>query len=220
MMLRTKDRLTRIAVTRLAAGGDGAQRSFDQAREVIVFGSMAVGLERPGSDIDILCIGALDFKLKTNSLDLIGIPAAATTHSPWLQSELASHVKEYGTWVKGSPQWGTGVSIGQKAIDEKRLRIRAFMKSLPDSWLKLDEVFRVKYSVKLRRETQRLLLLERGVPVPATRILDSSWNSISIFPHEVQDRLGQLASRSSDSFLVDLFGRIDSHFDSHEGTGI
>jgi Nucleotidyltransferase domain len=218
-MLRTKDGLNRIAVTRLAASGRHAQGCFDQACEVVVFGSMAVGLERPDSDIDILCIGALDFKLKTSSLDLIAIPLARTKDSPWLESELASHVKEYGTWLKGSPQWGTEVCIGQRAIDEKRRRICAFMKSLRDSWLKLDEVFRVKYSVKLRRETQRLLLLERGAPVPATRILDSSWSSISKFPYEVHDRLSRLASRSSNSVLKDLFGRIDSHFDSHANHG-
>src|ERR1035438_4380709 len=92
-MLRTKDGLTGIAVTRLVASGHHAQRCFDQACEVVVFGSMAVGLERPDSDIDILCIGALDFKLKTNRLDLIAIPVAATRHSPWLESELASDRK-------------------------------------------------------------------------------------------------------------------------------
>ena len=70
-MLRTREGLTRIALTRLAASGLQAQRCFAQASEVVVFGSMAVGLERPDSDIDILCIGAFDFKVKTNSLDLI-----------------------------------------------------------------------------------------------------------------------------------------------------
>src|ERR1700722_1409482 len=216
MILKTKEALTRIAVARLAASGHHAQRCLDQACEVVIFGSMAVGLERPDSDIDILCIGAFDFKLKTDRLDLIATPIAATRHSHWLESELASHVIEYGTWLKGSPQWGAEVCIGQKAINEKVRRIEAFMKSLPDAWLNLDEVFRVKYSVKLRRETQRLLLLERGAPVPATWILDNSWSSISKFPYEVHDRLGRLASHSSNNFVKDLFGRIDSHFELHE----
>lgn len=185
-----------------------------------VFGSRAVGLERPDSDIDILCIGAFDFKLKTDSLDLIVTPVAATRRSPWLESELASHILEYGTWLKGSSRWGAQVCIGQGAIDEKRRRIGAFMKSLPDSWLKLDEVFRVKYSVKLRRETQRLLLLERGAPVPATWILDNSWSGISKFPYEVQDRLRWLASSSSNGFVKDLVERIDSHFELHKSAGI
>jgi hypothetical protein len=218
-MLRNREGLTRIALARLAASGQSAQGCFDQACQVVVFGSMAVGLERPDSDIDILCIGAFDFKLKTDSLDLIAVPVAVTRHSLWLEGELASHIMEYGTWLKGSPHWVAKVRIGQRTIDEKCRRIRAFMMSLSDSWVKLDEVFRVKYSVKLRRETQRLLLLERGTPVPATRILDNSWSSISKSPYEVHDRLSRLTCRSSNSLIKDLFGRIDRHFESHENAG-
>jgi hypothetical protein len=180
MMVKTREQLYRIAITRLDASGDRAKRLVDSALEVVVFGSMAAGLERPDSDIDILCIGgALDFKVKTDSLDLIVVPVTATHSSLWLGSELASHIMEYGTWLKGSPHWRARVHIGQKSIDEKRRRIGAFMKSIPSSWLRLDDVFRAKYSIKLRRETQRLLLLERGAPVPPTRILDDAWCSIS-----------------------------------------
>jgi len=86
------------------------------------------------------------------------------------------------------------------------------MRSLPDSWLKLEECFRVKYSVKLRRETQRLVLLERGVPIPPTGILDNSWDAISPFPDEVHDRLLKFASSDrNSSFVHDLLARIDAH---------
>src|SRR5271170_5656126 len=125
-MLRTRTSLTEVAIARLGANGCAAQWCFDEAREVVVFGSMSIGLETPDSDIDILCVGGSNFRLKTESLDLIAAPLAATRRSLWLQSELASHIVEYGTWIKGSPVWSSEVRIGQKAIDEKRRRVAAF----------------------------------------------------------------------------------------------
>jgi predicted nucleotidyltransferase len=212
-MLRNRERLTQIAMERLAASGHRAQQCFSEASEIVIFGSMSVGLERLASDIDLLCIGRRDFTLKTHSLDLIALKVETTTSAGWLESELASHIAEYGTWLKGSPEWCSEVQIGQNAISEKRRRIAAFMKALPNSWSGLDEVFRVKYSVKLRRETQRLLLLEKGVSVPPTRVLDDCWSGISRSPCEVHDRLSRLASCPSNNFIQDLFGRIDAHFE-------
>lgn len=211
-MPKTKQFLADILVRRLKTGGARAQRCFSEASEVVAFGSMSVGLDRPDSDFDVLCIGRYFYKLKNNVLDLIGVPTAETRTESWLQSELASHVAEYGTWIKGVPQWTEHARIGPKAIGQKRRRISAFMRSLPNSWPKLEECFRAKYSVKLRRETQRLILLEQGVPVPPTRILDHSWASLSRSPHEVCDRLRQFASEPHGIFIDDLLARVDAHF--------
>ena len=43
-------------------------------QEVIVFGSMSGGLDRPDSDMDVLCVGGGDHKLKKSGLDLIIVP--------------------------------------------------------------------------------------------------------------------------------------------------
>ena len=214
-MLRTRESLAEVLGQRLMISGPRAQHCFDEASEVIVFGSMSAGLDRPDSDIDVLCIGGCDYKLKTGKLDLIVVPLEATKSRAWLQSELATHVGEYGTWIKGAPSWKADVRIGPRVLHEKRRRVTAFMRSLQSSWFKLEECFRAKYSVKLRRETQRLILLEQRIPVPPTRILDCYWASVSKSPNQVCDRLRQFASDAHGSFIEDLLARVDAHFQAN-----
>jgi predicted nucleotidyltransferase len=211
-MLRTKEALTDILTNRLEKAGPRARCFFDGASEVIVFGSMSIGLDRADSDMDILLIGDCDYKLKTDTLDLIVVPTRITKRSVWLQSELASHVAKYGIWIKGQSGWKSGARIGSRTIQAKRRRVAAFMRYLPDSWLKLEECFRKKYAVKLRRETQRLILLEQGVPVPPTGILDRTWPSISQSPHDVCDRLRQFADDAHHACTDDLLARVDADF--------
>jgi hypothetical protein len=201
--------LTQLAFERLKATPIGL-RCFEESREIVVFGSRSFGLERADSDIDILCIGELDFRLKTTRLDLIAMPVKAITNMRWLGSELASHIVEYGTWIKGTCRWRSDVHLGNAAVENKRRRIAAFMRALPDAWITLDECFRRKYATKLRRETQRLLLMERGTPIPPTKILDSFWDSFSRSPFEVRDRLNLFTCSRNRSFTEDLFARIDA----------
>lgn len=212
-MPQTKEFLTEVLTRRLGTSGLRAQDCFNHASEVIVFGSMSAGLHRSDSDMDVLCIGESDFKLKTDSLDLIVIPRRVTRSRAWLEGELASHVAEYGTWIKGSSEWKCSVRVGPQAVEAKRRRVAAFMRYLPDSWSRLEECFRVKYSIKLRREAQRLILLERGVSVPPTRILDCSWADISKSPDDVSDRLRRFASDTHVSFVDDLTERISTHLE-------
>ena len=206
-MLKSEQSLAEILSERLRRASPQAKRCITEAAEIIVFGSMSVGLERPDSDLDVLCVCGLEYKQKTNGLDLIAIPKSYTRSSSWLQSELATHVSEYGRWIEGSAEWRARTHVGTAAITEKRRRIAAFMKSLPISWSRLEETFRVKYSIKLRRETQRLILLEKGVSVPATRILDYHWSDISSSPNEVCDHLRQLSLHIHGGFTQDLLTR-------------
>lgn len=206
----------RIATQRVAAAGASAQSYFDEASEIVVFGSMSAGLDGPGSDIDILCFGLHAYKLKTHLLDLIGVPQELAKSPAWLQSELAAHIAEYGIPLKGGSKWTNFARIGQSAIDMKSRRVATFLKSLPNAWLKLNENFRVKYAVKLRRETQRLILLERGTPVPPTKILDNSWESISKSRYEVEDRLLRMSLDQQSVFIRDLLRRIEAHFDAND----
>lgn len=211
-MLRTKDCLTQIILGRISAIGRAPQSYFDEASEVIVFGSMAVGLDRADSDVDVMCFGGPESKLKTDLLDLIVFPQRATRSPAWLRSELAFHVRHYGVWIKGTPDWIDRAQIGQQAIGEKRRRVEAFMRHLPDSWSRLDEGFRIKYSIKVRREAQRLLLLSRRVPVPPTRMLDTCWGDFSASQHELHELLHGLASHGQGEFSRQFLAYVDANF--------
>jgi hypothetical protein len=203
-------------IERLTATGLDSTTIFDEASEVIIFGSTAAGVSRPDSDIDVLCIGKSRYKIKRPFLDLIGVSVRETSSEDWLQGELASHVVQYGTWLKGSPQWLHAVRIGRSVVTQKRRRIRTFMRFLPPAWPRLERSFREKYSTKLRRETQRLILLEQRLPVPPTKILDYSWTTtLTRFPNDVVDRLRQLALEPHSDFMDDLLDRINAHFMGH-----
>lgn len=210
-MWRTKSCLTETILGRINAVGRAAQGYLDEASEVVVFGSMAAGLDRPDSDIDVICVGGTESKLKTDLLDLIVFPRAAIKSPGWLQSELAVHVRHYGVWIKGSPDWLDRAQIGEQAIREKRRRVEAFMRHLPDSWSRLDEAFRAKYSIKIRREAQRLLLLSRRVPVPPTRMLDTSWSDFSTSPHELPELLHEISRQSGSQFSRQFLAHVDAN---------
>src|SRR5438105_1245645 len=124
-MRPTKKYLKDLLIERLTAIGLDSTRLFDETSEIIVFGSMAVGIPRPDSDIDVLCIGEANYKLKRPLLDLIGISVNETTNEHWLHGELASHIAKYGVWLKGSPQWIQAVAIGASVAAQKRRRSRA-----------------------------------------------------------------------------------------------
>jgi predicted nucleotidyltransferase len=203
--------LIETVTSRIREAGPLAKRCFDAATEVVVFGSTAVGIERPDSDLDLLLVGCNPSKEKTDVLDLIAIPTSAVT-GEWVESELASHVARYGVWVKGTSSWSSKACIGPKAVAEKRCRVLRYLTHLENAWFNLDECFRLKYSIKIRRESQRLLLLERAVPVPPTRILDESWDSLSTGRNEVKDCIRHLARAPSRPFMRDLTARIDMHF--------
>jgi len=127
----------------------------------------------------------------------------------WRLSELASHIKHYGVWIQGTPDWLDDVQIGQDAIREKRRRVEAYMRYLPESWSKLDEAFRKKYSIKVRREAQRLLLLNRNVPIPPTRMLGAGWAEFSSAPSELDELLVSLSSRNRAWFSREFLARVD-----------
>ena len=143
--------------------------------QIAVFGSTSVGLETVSSDLDVFCVGQTACGFKSRSLDVVWVSEDALGFPAWKQSELASHISCYGIWLKGTPEWIEGIQIGQPAIEKKRRRIQAFLTHLPKAWQDLEMCFKEKYSVKVRREVQRLLLLEQAVPVPPTVVLDRAW---------------------------------------------
>jgi len=189
------------------------------ADEIVVFGSMAAGLNRPDSDVDVLCFGERESKLKSRSLDLIVLPRKSVSDPAWLQSELASHVSRYGVWIKGVPEWLTQVGIGEQAVTEKRRRVEAFMRCLPAAWPTLDQRFKRKYSIKVRREAQRLLLMRRGQAVPPTRLLDEYWQDLAAFEGELGEYLHHLAPGGETRFSREFFSLLGQNLSTSVRNG-
>lgn len=210
-LARSRIALNRPELHKFFASTNG-RKCLNTSIEVVIFGSMSVGLQRPDSDIDILLICNDEYRVKNKGLDLIAITRETTRSPMWLESELASHIAEYGNWILGTSSWKRDVHIGPRAIANKHRRIIAFLTALGNKWDWLDPVFRDKYSVKLRREVQRLLLLERRTSIPPTKVLDSFWDDAKVFPSEVRNRLELFTATSNSAFRADLMGRIDAFF--------
>jgi Nucleotidyltransferase domain len=210
--LRSSAELIQVVLERFQASNASAHRWLDMSSEIIVFGSMAAGLERPNSDLDVLCIASSEYKLKTKALDLIVCTPGESVRPDWAHGELAAHIAEYGIWIKGRPNWTNKVHITETCINRKRRRIVSFLRTLPFVWSRLHQDFQTKYSIKLRRETQRLILLERGVPIPPTRMLDCFWMDFSKNTFEIHDKLDQLSGVTESSLLADLHTKIEAHF--------
>ena len=186
------------------------QKLIDQAHEVVIFGSVAASLDRANSDLDVLVVSDQNESFKSEKLDIVAVSLATRDSNEWMTSELASHIKKYGVWLSGSRNWGE-LEISQRAIDLKARRIRTFLRSLPRSWDKLDDVFKTKYATKIRRETQRLILLESKEAIPPTRLIDEEWCSRFGTERNVVDRLADL-NVGSESFVFDEIRiRISKH---------
>jgi PAS domain-containing protein len=93
----------------------------------------------------------------------------------------------------GGDDWRTATFTGSAAIERKRRRIVSLSRTVTRLWERLHPVFQSQYDVSIRRELQRLRLLEEGVPIPPTRVLDDRWRvegSSSLF--EFRNSIEQL----------------------------
>jgi nucleotidyltransferase-like protein len=163
-------------------------RLFDDAHEVIVFGSRAAGVHRPLSDLDLLCITPKKRRIRAAGLDCVLLLPEEVNTPFWLGSELACHVVRYGKWEKGAGEWRDRAHVSDRAITRKQQRIVSVSDNAARRWSRLHPIFQMKYAVTIRRELQRLDLLLNRVAIPPTPILDSIW----------------LANRGSTSRLVAL----------------
>jgi hypothetical protein len=144
--------------------------------EVVIFGSRAVDKHRPDSDLDVLLIDAKTDRLRVAGIDCVILRSEELASSLWLGSELASHIAEYGKWIKGFGSWRYHVHISDRAATRKQARIVGLLMRAPKWWSKLHPVFHTKYKLTIRRELQRLDLLRKKIPVPPTCTLDSDWD--------------------------------------------
>jgi hypothetical protein len=149
--------------------------ALDRAHETVVFGSSACCLRTPHSDLDLLCVSQRTFHYSSRIIDIVCLSEQDAHEGLWLGSELAGHVVRYGVWIDGESTWAESVRLSSDALLKKKRRIEAYAAALGQRWSNLDGLFRSKYILKLRRETQRLLLLQQGTPIPPTRLLDLEW---------------------------------------------
>jgi hypothetical protein len=145
------------------------------ATEIVVFGSYVAGLQAADSDIDILCVGNGP-RLKSTSLDLSWVSESNISEDAWLGSELAGHIAKYGIWLRGDGRWRSHVFTGARAIERKRRRIVSLSRTVTQLWDRLHPIFRDQYNITIRRELQRLELLQKRVQVPPTKLLDDEWS--------------------------------------------
>ena len=169
------------------------------AAEIIVFGSVAAGLHTIDSDIDVLCVGEGP-RLKSRSLDLSWVSEKQLSEAAWLGSELAGHIAQYGVWIRGDGQWCANAFSGTPAIERKRRRIVSLSRAATRLWDRLHPMFRDQYNTTIRRELQRLALLQIQGRVPPTKVLDDEWhgNRVSNL-FEVRNSLSELKTYEGQS---------------------
>lgn len=147
------------------------------AKEIVVFGSASVGLDRPNSDLDLLLVGQ-GKRFKSQQLDVVWKTKTDVASRRWLESELAGHIAKYGVWLQGEGDWVAGVRMGNRAIVYKRRLIVARAKALESAWRTLTVAYKAKHVIKLRRDLQRLEILIEKKAIPPTLMLDQKWKKI------------------------------------------
>src|ERR1700735_2625746 len=176
-MDKLKLRLIKSLRARAETAGINWSDFSEQTIEVVIFGSRPIAMNRHDSDLDVLAVGTAARRIKKCGLDLIIISTSDLGSPTWLGSELAGHVARYGLWMKGQGDWRGKVTSGPDTWKQKERRLISLMRSVRNSWTQLHPLFRLKYRTTIRRELQRLLLLQRSVPIPPTSFLDSEWQA-------------------------------------------
>lgn len=158
---------------------DAASIRLDRAREIIVFGSRAAGIQSPNSDLDILYVGDIPLsRVKSPQLDLLWLRPEVVDSEKWRGSELAGHIAAYGRWLHGPGDWRTEVFSGALAVQRKQRQLEDRMQAFLASWDDLAPPYRYRLFTLIRRDLQRLELLCQGRPVPPTPLLESAWQKV------------------------------------------
>jgi hypothetical protein len=147
------------------------------AREVVLFGSRAAGCADPSSDWDLLLVDAVNVP-RLRGFDLVPVSSHRSTSGPaWHASELATHVARYGLWLKGEPpaRWHFDF---EGAAARKRHILGIRLRALRPGWPRLSVPRKRKQFAILRRDLQRLALLECRQPIPPRQALDEAWRQI------------------------------------------
>ncbi len=191
----TKRELNQLLASRLAKAGLHLE-CLDNAREVVIFGSYAVGANSRGSDLDVLAVGSTT-RVKHCGLDLVSLSYADVQSQGWLGSELASHVAIYGIWVRGYGEWKTLAVLSENSKIAKTRRIERLLRAVVKGWDDLHPAFQSRYRRNIRREFQRLHLLQQLIPIPPTAILDRLWQADRPLQMDIVDIVSDLRMDSN-----------------------
>lgn len=185
----------------LGAGLADLRGSADQ---IVLFGSRAAGLARPGSDWDLLVVG--EGRPRSSAvLDLVWVSPRELPTRTWLGSELAGHVACWGRWLHGEPGWISDVVHDEHAAARKARRVASRLDALERTWDLLGPAYQRKHLLLLRRDLQRHGLLSLGKAVPPSALLDDTWKSYA----DPRDELRRLAGGAR--VLSPFFDRLTAH---------
>ena len=190
--------LCRDASERLAGVGLTLETLLDASEGVAFFGSRAAGCAGDESDLDILCVGR-GRRVMTKRLDLLWIAPEVFRSNAWLESELAGHVAAHGIWIKPATQHRPLLGSAS-SIAHKRSVIAGAYEATLRRWEDLSPRSRLKHLTAILRNTQRLEILLRGLPVPPTpdlaAVLPAPATQDELFG-EVQARMAAGRARNS-----------------------
>jgi predicted nucleotidyltransferase len=164
--------MTEISVILKRAGLD-LGRIPSSVREIVLFGSRALGCATRTSDWDVLVIAKRDVRLhEVCGLDVLVFVTGE--ESVWLGSELATHVAAHGLWLHGSGAWRADVDVSRAAAAKVKV-LRRDASVLMEYWDKLSPPRALEHLRRFRRDAQRLEVLRRGDGVPPAAWLDADW---------------------------------------------
>jgi hypothetical protein len=160
----------------VSASGESLAKLCQSAQAVALFGSRAVGCSHDGSDWDLLCVGG-GSSFRSPLVDVVVISPLGIERGEWLGSDLAGHILVHGIWLIGTCPWNALQVRFDLAARRKAARLARKVVSLERSWSLLGERHRVKHMTQIRRDLQRLGMLERERAVPPTAYLDATNSS-------------------------------------------
>jgi predicted nucleotidyltransferase len=143
---------------------------IERSSEAILFGSYAMECETQKSDIDILFV-CNETNFKDKNLDFMCIPEQRLHLKSWLGSELANHIAEYGTWLKGQGNWRHSVFVSKSSIDRKKIKILTRLSHLWVKQINSDRNLLLTLFQDIVLDGYRLILLENKCAVPASAII-------------------------------------------------
>lgn len=142
---------------------------------VILFGSRAAECHGEDSDWDLLCVGDGEYS-KKDGVEIVWITEEETRTHRWIGSELANHVAVYGKVLLGEMTWKPVFGRHEESIEFKRARIQATIGALDRVFVNDRLDIPNRELLKLRRDLQRLEILEAGGVVPPGPMLDRNEN--------------------------------------------
>jgi len=150
-----------------------------RANEIVAFGSRAAEVHSSNSDLDILCVSSIPGRrLKRDGLDLLWLTPEIVRSLEWRGSELAAHITTYGRWLQGVGDWKADVFSSPAAVEKKQRQLQDRIRGLEANWNGLSIPYRRRLLTLIRRDLQRLKLLEDRCPVPPTPLLDRDWQNV------------------------------------------